>query len=314
MQQKKGWKTTVVFVLFTAVLLLSICQVAYIFRVKENIFVWDNYRQLEEGSIDMFFVGSSHQFCSINTDLLYDEYDINSFMLATSAQTIPMSYYTVMEVIETHHPKAIVFEASYCANDFRTVTPEMSHYFFDGMPCTKAKWLAVKDLIEKEQQIYFYLNLGQYHNRWKELGESDYQSNVTSPRGSHVFEDIFYNWEIPVIPAEGKEAMPVEMEKYMDLIVELCKENDVELILYIAPFNSLYNDEYTVGDLYYRQRVFNGLYDYAEEKGLRYYNMFHELDSLNLDGTTDFKDSQHLNYYGQEKFTRYMAEKGYLSY
>ena len=53
---------------------------------------------------------------------------------------------------------------------------------------------------------------------------------------------------------------------------------------------------------------------YAEEKGIRYYNLFHELDALNLDGTTDFKDSQHLNYYGQEKFTRYMVEKGYLDY
>ena len=89
----------------------------------------------------------------------------------------------------------------------------------------------------------------------------------------------------------------------MDMIVELCKQNDVELIMYIAPFNTLFGDEHTVNDLYYRQRVFNKLYDYAEEKGIRYYNLFHELDALNLDGTTDFKDSQHLNYYGQEKFT-----------
>lgn len=314
MKQLKKWKTALIFVLFTALLLTSICQLAYVLRVKKDIFVWDNYRQLEKGSIDMFFIGSSHQFCSINTDLLYEEYDLSSFMLATSAQTVPMSYYAAMEVIETHHPKAIVLEASYCANDFRTVSPEMSHYFFDGMPWTEAKKLAVEDLIEKDQQIYFYLNLGQYHNRWKEIGEFDFQSNLTSPRGSHVYEDISYNWEIPVVSADEKKAMPAEIQKYMDMLVELCKANDVELIMYTAPFNTLYMDDTLVEGLYDSQRIFNGLSDYAEEKGVRYYNLFNELDQLNLDGATDFKDSQHLNYYGQEKLTRYMFEKGYFNF
>lgn len=303
----------ILFLLFWAVLIPAVLRISYVLREKEGTNIQDNFKQLERDSVDMVFIGSSHQFCTINPDLLYEEYGINSFMLATSAQTIPMSYYAAMEAIELQHPKAIVLEALYCTNDFRTVTPEMSHTFFDGMPRCEARKLAIEDLIEPEEQIYYYLNLGRYHTRWKDLTEKDFMSNLDSPRGGYYSEETKYNWQIPVISKDEKEPMPEEMLKYLDMLVELCKDNKVELIMYVAPFNSLYDEENTREDLFRRQRIFNWLEDYTEEKGIRYYNLFYEIPEMNLDGMTDYKDSQHFNCYGQEKVTRYMAEKGYLS-
>ena len=303
----------ILFLLFWAVLIPAVFRISYVLREKEGTNIQDNFKQLEPDSVDMIFIGSSHQFCTINPDLLYEEYGINSFMLATSAQTIPMSYYATMEAIELQHPKAIVLEALYCTNDFRTVSPEMSHTFFDGMPRCEARKLAIEDLIEPEEQIYYYLNLGRYHTRWKDLGQKDFMSNLDSPRGRYYSEETKYNWQIPVISKDEKEPMPEEMLKYLDMLVELCKENKVELIMYVAPFNSLYDEENTREDLFRRQRIFNWLEDYTGEKGLRYYNLFYEIPEMNLDGMTDYKDSQHFNCYGQEKVTRYMAEKGYLS-
>lgn len=300
------------FFLFNIVMVFLLWRMTYVLREKELASVQDNFSQLEKDSVDMVFIGNSHQFCSINPDLLYEEYGINSFMLATSAQTIPMSYYAAMEAIELQHPKTIVLEVSYCANDFRTVSQEMSHTFFDGMPRCEARKLALEDLIEEDERIYYYWNLGFYHNRWKDLKESDFKSNLISPRGGYYTEEIKYNWQIPVISRETKEPMSEEMLKYMDMLVELCKENQVELILYTAPFNSLYDDDATREDLFRRQRIFNWLDDYAEEKKLRYYNLFYEIPEIQLDGMTDYKDSQHFNCYGQEKVTRYMVEKGYL--
>jgi len=145
------------------------------------------------------------------------------------------------------------------------------------------------------------------------LTEKDFMSNLDSPRGGFYSEETKYNWQIPVISKDEKEPMPEEMLKYLDMLVELCKEYKVELIMYVAPFNSLYDEENTREDLFRRQRIFNWLEDYTEEKGLRYYNLFYEISEMNLDGMTDYKDSQHFNCYGQEKVTRYMAEKGYLS-
>lgn len=312
MKNREKIVTIVLLVLFVVAMGLSLWHITYVLREKEYTNIQDNFMQLERDSVDMVFIGTSHQFCSIDPDLLYEEYGINSFMLATSAQTIPMSYYATMEAIEYQHPKAIVLEVLYCSNDFRTVTPEMSHTFFDGMPLGKTKKLAIEDLIEEEEQIYYYMNLGRYHTRWKDLTIEDFQSNLTTPRGGYYSEDVKYNWRIQVVPEQDKEPMPPEMEKYMDMLVELCEENHVELILYVAPFNSMYDDEATREDLFRRQRIFNYVGDYAEEHDLRYYNLFYEIDYIGLDGKTDYKDSQHLNCYGQEKVTSYMADRGYL--
>ena len=285
-----------------------------ILRDKENPPVQDNFAKLKPDSVDVIFIGTSHQFCSINPDLLYDEYGINSFMLATSAQTVPMSYYAAMEAITFQHPSAIVFEVLYCTNDFRTVTPGMSHAFFDGMPCCEAKRLALNDLIDEKERIYYYLNLGRYHNRWKDLKQEDFQGIKTMPRGRYFDETITPNWEIPVTSRDNTEEMPAEMLQYLELMIHLCRENDVKLIWYVAPFNSLYNDDYNIAGLLRRQRIFNWIEEYAAQNQIPYYNLFYELDEIEFDYQKDFLDSQHLNCYGQDKLTRYMADKGYFSY
>lgn len=305
-------KNIVLTILFLGLFIMMLARVMYVFREKSDNLVQDRFAALEPDSVDTVFIGTSHQFCSIDADLLYEEYHINSFMLATSAQTVPMSYYAAMEAIELQHPEKIVFEVLYCTNDFRTVTPEMSHTFFDGMPMCKARKMAIDDLIEPKQRIYYYLNFGRYHSRWKNLTQDDFQVPAASPRGTFYSEKVAYNQSIPVIPREGKEEMTEEMFLYFEKLVELCRENNVKLILYAAPFNALYDDESMREDLFRRQRIFNWIGDYAMQEDIPFHNLFYELDEIGLDGERDFMDTQHLNCYGQEKLTRYMAEKGYF--
>ena len=314
MKKTKVIKNIILTAVFLILSTFFFSRIMYVCREKSDNWRQDNFARLSKDSIDVIFIGTSHQFCSINTDLLYDEYGINGFMLATSAQTIPMSYYAAMDAIEFNHPDANVFEVLYCTNDFRTVTPEMSHTFFDGMPLCRAKIEAITDLIEEEQRVYYYLNFGRYHNRWKDLTEEDFQSDLTSPRGTYFNDKITPNWNIPVISREEKEEMPEEMFRYLNMIVELCRENNVKMIWYVAPFNSMSDDDASRMDLFRRQRIFNQMEDYAAEQGIPYYNLFYEIDRIGFDLNKDFMDSQHLNCYGQEKLSRYMADMGYFNY
>ena len=311
---KKFLINTVLFVLFTAGLLGILSRANFVLRHKEYAGVQDKFAELPEDSVDIVFVGSSHQFCSISPEILYDEYGIESFMLATSAQTVPMSYYAAMEAIELQNPEMIVFEVSYCANDFRTVSDEMSHCFFDGMPECKAKYLAIEDLIEEEKQPDYYVLLGTYHSRWKEITKSDFYMTQFTDRGGVYYENVMNNPPLMVIPKEESEPIPEEMEKYLDKMVALCKENDVELVLYTAPFNVLYEADEETERMARRQRMFNYIGEYAKENELRYYNLFYELPQLALSGEEDWMDRQHLNCCGQEKLTRYMVQNGYLDY
>ena len=309
---KKVIKNVLLFLLFAAVTFLEVKVLGDILINKEASGVQGKFAKYKKDSVETVFIGNSHQYCSIDPDLLHEEYGLETFMLATAAQTVPMSYYAAMEAIEFQHPSRIIFEVSYCANDFRTVTPEMSHYFFDKMPACKARRLALDDLIGKDR-FYYLLPLGTYHGRWKEISMKDFGGDAVSDRGGVHYEETVWNNEIPLVEEEDYLPMPVEMEKYLDLLVQVCQENNVELILYAAPFNTLYTgDEHLVEDLLDRERIFNYVGIYAEEKGLEYHNLFYELEEIGLDDASDWMDRQHLNCNGQAKLTRYMADRGYV--
>ncbi|MBO4750349.1 MAG: hypothetical protein J5546_08530 [Lachnospiraceae bacterium] len=309
---KRILRNIILSIVFFALLCVMLWGLDRLFLLKSTGGVQLRFSELKRDSIDTVFIGTSHLFCSIDPDLLADEYGLNTFMLATSGQTLPMSYYATMEAIEYQHPKRIIFEACYMANGLTVIDNEMSHYFFDGMPLCKAKKLAIEELIEEEDRIYFYLPFGVYHTRWKELGKVDFTNEETSKRGAFHSDRVAHNTDIPLVhPLETAE-IPDHMIEYFDKIVELCKENDVELILYVAPFNGLYEDEYCDESIKNTQRIFNAVGEYATERGLEWHNLFYELDELGLDNDTDWMDRQHLNNNGQAKFTRYMADHGYV--
>ena len=106
--------------------------------------------------------------------------------------------------------------------------------------------------------------------------------------------------------------MPPKLQVYLDKMIALCKKNQVELIVYVAPYNAKDDETASVEAFEYEQRVFNWLEDYLGEQQIPYYNLFHKLDELGLDYNSDFMDYHHFNATGQEKITRYMVEKGYV--
>ena len=312
--RKKVVRNALLFLLFMALLGLELIWIDRLFLLKETGGVQLHFSQLRRNSVDTVFIGTSHQYCSIDPDLLYDEFGINTYMLATSGQTLPMSYYAAMEAIAYQHPKRIIFEVCYAANGLITINNEMSHYFFDGMPLCKAKKLAIDELIEKEDQIYFYLPLGLYHGRWKELRQVDFLNDEVSKRGGQKADNMVSIHDIAVLadPSE-KEELPEHMEEWLEKIATLCRENQVELILYVAPYIvSDGEDAENIESTKRVQRIFNTVGDIASRNGLEYHNLFYELDEIGFDQETDWADTQHLNQNGQAKLTRYMAQKGYI--
>lgn len=293
----------VVFILILAACLL---RVNYVFRDKQYAGIQEAFKKWNPQHADIVFIGNSHQFCSVDPMLIADEYNLDTFMLATSAQTIPMSYYAAMEAIELNKPDKIVLELCYVANDFMLVDG-MDRCFFDGMPMCKAKREAIKDLVPKKERIYYYLPLGLYHSRWKELDEDDFGGFDVNERGGVYYpDDCVWTTDIPLVDESEKAPMPEKMEEYLLKIFELCKNEGVELICYIAPFYTTDGSDYGVYDLLNRERIFNYATDLCQRNDVECYNLFYKIDEIGLDQKTDWKDYQHLNASGQAKFTRYL--------
>ncbi len=260
----------------------------------------------ERNSVDMVFVGSSHQYCSVDTNILNDEYGFNSMLLSSSSQNFKSSYFAVMEAIRLQHPQTIVLEMHAACLETDEQTKMEKHVLLDSMPnLSPVKWEAVR--ATGDPLYYYYYPISVFHEAWMDfkwshlvlpemkLGDRTYSFKSTE----HVeLEDL------PVVPEDQAAEMSEPMQFWLEKIISACRENDVELVMYTVPYQAEAEE----------QMAFNGLYTLAAEYGLSYFNLFHEIDDIGIDISSDFKDAGHFNCRGQEKFTRYIAENILTAY
>ena len=68
------------------------------------------YSYLEENSLEVWFLGASQMFCSVDSGKLTNEHDIVSYDFGASAQFISMTPYYLREALKTQKPKLIMVE------------------------------------------------------------------------------------------------------------------------------------------------------------------------------------------------------------
>lgn len=282
-------------------------SISHLLRFKELSNVWEVFRHEKRNSYDVIFLGSSHQFCSIDVNLLYEEYGINGFMLATPGQSVPMSYYAAKEAIEKQHPKTIVLETLYFSQNPDKLSAGMLHSFFDGMPLNINKIQAVHNLIPKQERGYYLFDIGYYNVRRKNLSKFDFECPINSKRGAYERQENVFPLEEFVLP-ERNETLEIDREAkdYLDKLIILCEKNNVQLVLYASPHTAVFPED-TPEDVLNDIRMYNWLEEYLTGKQIPFYNTFYETEEIGILPAEHFMDSHHLNANGQEIFTRFMA-------
>jgi hypothetical protein len=144
-------------------------------------------------------------------------------------------------------------------------------------------------------QLTYYLPFLKYHSRWSELDSCDFH---TSPylKGARV-DFTVRELENPGIPQEAAGVPEINMT-YLDKIIELCRENDAQLVLFAVPFGVETDDA-----RYNRRQGLNlTLEQELEARDIPF--LFYQRDDPELiDFSTDFRDRTHLNTAGAQKLT-----------
>ena len=247
-----------------------------------------------EDSLDVVFIGSSHILNGAFPMELWAEYGIVSNNLGQHGQSIPISYYMVQEAIRTQHPDWIVLDA------YMLYYQELiyegdgnSHKSIDNLAWAGPKLRAIFELFSWEDRWDYLVPLSLYHSRWKELSAEDLTPPDLSGKGCEYRLGVQpYDPAEPVSPEFRAPLSQLALD-YFDRIVDLCREEGVELVLVCAPF--LADAE--------QQGQMNAVADVAEEYGLTYWNYLTRLDEIGFDPAGDLFDYSHLNANGALKFT-----------
>lgn len=258
---------------------------------------------IEENTVDVLCMGSSHGYSSFQPNVLWNEYGVTSYVMCSHRQTVTSTYYLLKEALNYQKPKVLFLETYFFFTNKKYIDEASLRFAFDGIRLGKVKHEMISDVLANKSfkiKLSYYIPFLKYHGRWEELENSDFNSK-SYLKGS-IFDFTVYQAQEPELP-EGGEELPETVTVYLEKIIELCKENQIELILYTAPYSYTEKEKEEVLD---KLRFNTGVWVYCEEHDIPYFD-FQRITDAGIDWEQDFRDYAHMNTNGASKITRYLG-------
>lgn len=275
-----------------------------------------NAYESEGEQIDLVFVGGSRVEMTFAPDVFEEKLELNRVINAGSfQQSLEGSYYQLKDLIDRFHPRYAVLGIS--GQALSEPDNEQADLFVMRKisPSTRALFLLeCKDTIAQitipmkvfRYRYYFANLLSKAPELLREVFTQD-QTNSNAPRkhrftyGTNSMEDGNISIHNPII-FEESEFDPRNVE-YLDRIVELCAENNVQLFITTAPTSMMRiycSEDY--------QRIVDYYTDYAESHGLIYQNLSYLRDRESFLPDSKMTDYNHVNGEGAYLVSELYAE------
>lgn len=298
MARKKVLASIAAFILLVGTLyfLQRLVMPKYVTSIVEGSLIGEYY--LKKANHDVIFIGDCEVYESFSPITLWEEYGITSYIRGSPQQLIWQSYYLLEETLKYETPKAVVFNVL----SMKYGEPQKEEYnrlTLDGMKMSGAKLKAIKASMTEDEHILDYIfPLLRYHSRWDELTTEDFKYMFKKDKlfhnGYYMRADVKPVTSIPAAKKLPDYKLPDKCYYYLDLMVDICREQDIELILVKVP--SLYPHWYGEWDMQIQR--------YAEEHDLLYINFLNLTEEVGIDYSTDTYDGGlHLNVSGAEKMS-----------
>lgn len=286
-----------------------------------------------QDNIDVLFCGSSLCYKSFDVETLDNKLGLNTFNSGSSSQDLDATYYIIRDAVKRYDVGHIYLELS----------PIMAFNFdIDSRnSSTMVGTYIISDYMELSFSKYEYLlgasNAETYANsfllarrNWQSLFDSEYVGAILQSKGSAIYKDFGYGYlgndslhyigkgyvaaENAVLKHSfcdvyGNTDFDVnrindEWYQYLQRIIELCSNNDVELTLVCSPLSSYllvcFMDKY---DDYH-----NMVTQIANEANIDFWDFtLCKEEYLHLD-FEDYEDSAHLNKYGAKIFSELLGD------
>lgn len=293
---------------FALMIGLVLAVTGQIIRAKfmgDSTTIVDGFYAEKKNDIDLIVIGSSNSFCTVDPLVLYEEYGIAAYDFGSSSQPMNLSVLYLKEALKTQKPKVVALEVNMMTSDSESSRSEVGlRWGFTNIPLSVDKLKCIYQSVGEVNAEYFtyVFPIFRYHSRWKELSKTDYtyfyQDKTNYTKGyletQAVSEERINLTEYDF---EGTAQIGEENAFCLGEIVQLCRQNDAELLLFKSPRENWHR---------YETEAVRAL---ADAQGLKFVD-FNELYSdgrIALDMAADFRDTQHLNDAGARKVTSYLG-------
>jgi hypothetical protein len=257
----------------------------------------DFYSQPED-TIDVLFLGASSTLRAVSPLIIWENYGIPSYVLASPVQPPVVIYNKFVEALKYQKPKIVFLDAVPLIDAYDVDKREpFLHSAVDPMRFSVQKIniaLYVAQNSRTQSFSSYLFPILRYHSRWSELTESDFVLNQPNgnyyQRGSAVLEGhtLVELQEDFMLPNEDVFTLDPEAVNYYERIISISKENNIDVIIVSFPKSTWsYSRHLAVEEL-------------AQKNNAIYidYNMPVMMEAVNFDPSKDFYDAGHVRISG----------------
>jgi len=246
----------------------------------------------EDNTLDVIFIGSSQMYADVSPAVLYRDYGIKTYDFCANEQPIWVSYYYVKEALKHQNPKVIVLDMFTMYGE-ELEDEGIMHFNLDDLPLSMNKIEAIQAGVSKDLRYSFYFPIAKYHGTWIDYYEAKAdgafynQKDMNKGYSPFIFKsDLEDAAKEEVVNQKEFTAIPEMSKEWLIKIIELCKNEDVPLLLIKTPNG---NAE--------RQKLYNSVSLLAKEYDVPFVNM-----------NTVFDGQAHVNIIQAEKISDYIGE------
>lgn len=298
------------------VLTTLLLQTFLLKRIDNNTMRMEAFYLEEKGSVDAVVIGASDVYAGYSAPYAYEKYGYTSYPYATQASPGNIVLPQIKEVIKYQNPKMIVVEINaFLYKDNELPNEASERMFADNVPRDDIWREYLNDTVPADKQIEYYLPIVKYHSSWseypwkikylnaemglKENGYSLFRGYKTIANEFHPDAKI-YNDQLA--DNDGTLPLGVTGERYLMQTLEYLKENNITNVVFMRFPHIVRSDAYT------RFKRTNEAGNIIKSYGYDFINLERYSEQENFITDKDFYNWDHLNIYGSEKLTDYVAQ------
>ena len=293
----------------------QLLQVFLLKRIDNNTMRMEAFYLEEKGSLDAVLIGASDVYAGYSAPYAYENYGITSYPYATQSSPASVVLPQIKEVIKYQNPKLIIVEINaFMYKDNEIPVEASQRLFVDNVPKDEIWREYLNDSVPQDKQPEYYLPIIKYHSSWNEypwkikylLAEWNLQREGYSLfRGFKTVANEFhptvktYNDQL----ADNDETLPMgaSSERYLRQTLQYLQDNDIHNVVFMR-FPHIVRQQ-----AYSRFKRTNEAGSIIKSYGYDFVNLERYGYDEGFDVSKDFYNWDHLNVYGCEKLTDYIA-------
>lgn len=306
MERRKD-KTPLRLICFALVAALLVALASFIVTPK-----WDvefrsgtnarGFYKMPENSVDVLLLGSSHMVSGLDPNLMYEQYGISAYCCGTEAQPMLGSYTWLREALKYQDLQAVVLDVQELFLEGNEVNYRKA---FDYMRPSAVKWQALrayKQINPDMNFLSYLLPLVQYHGRYTELEQVDFTGDRSDAYRGFLIETKKRGMDFTGFDrAAADSAEPAEMRsenlEYFRAICDLCRDEDIALVLIITP------------EMAFTAEMHAAVQALADEYELPFYDFNIVSEWPEFDYAEHMSDFRHVNSFGAAVLTPIVTEQ-----